>query len=85
MHYQYRCKGTCAYVIELDLDEEKKLHNVQFYGGCDGNHKGLVRRGEGQDAARIADTLAGTTCGPRATSCPDQLSCAIRAALAQAE
>ncbi len=80
-HYTYRCQGTCAQVIELDLDEEKKLHNVVFYGGCDGNHKGIVRLVEGQDAKTVADTLAGTTCGPRSTSCPDQLSRAIRAAL----
>ncbi len=84
MHYQYRCQGTCAQFIELDL-EDGKLHNVVFYGGCDGNHKGIVRLVEGQDAAAVADRLAGTTCGPRPTSCPDQLSRAIRSALKKAE
>lgn len=71
-------------VITLEIDEEKKLHNVQFIGGCDGNHKGIIRLVEGQDAESVADTLAGTTCGPRPTSCPDQLSKAIKEALAQA-
>ena len=84
MHYTYRCKGTCAQAIELDI-EDGKLHNVVFYGGCDGNHKGIVKLVEGQDAAEVADRIAGTTCGYRPTSCPDQLSCAIRAALASEE
>ena len=84
MEYTYQCKGTCAMVITLELDEEKKLHNVQFIGGCDGNHKGIIRLVEGQDAKTVAETLAGTTCGPRPTSCPDQLSKAIEAALAEA-
>ncbi len=85
MEYTYQCHGTCAMVITLELDEEKKLHNVQFIGGCDGNHKGIVRLVEGQDAKAVAEMLAGTTCGPRPTSCPDQLSRAIEAALAKAE
>ena len=70
-------------MISLEIDEEKKLHNVQFVGGCDGNHKGIIRLVEGQDAETVAKTLAGTTCGPRPTSCPDQLSKAIEEALAQ--
>ena len=50
MKYTYKCKGTCAVTISLEIDEEKKLHNVQFIGGCDGNHKGIVRLvGKGGD------------------------------------
>ena len=84
MKYTYECKGTCAMIITLELDEEKKLHNVQFVGGCDGNHKGIIRLVEGQDAKTEAETLAGPTFAPRPTSCPDQLSKAIEAALAEA-
>ncbi len=82
MHYDYRCKGTCAQMISFDM-EDGKLHNVVFYGGCDGNHKGIVRLVEGADAKTVMETLAGTTCGPRPTSCPDQLSKAIAQALGQ--
>ena len=84
MKYTYKCKGTCAVTISLEIDEEKKLHNVQFIGGCDGNHKGIVRLVEGEDAGKVAERLVGTTCGPRPTSCPDQLAKAIEAALAEA-
>ena len=80
-HFDYRCRGTCAQSISFEI-EDGKLHDVRFFGGCDGNHKGIVRLVEGQEAEKVAELLAGTKCGPRPTSCPDQLSCAIRAALA---
>jgi hypothetical protein len=34
-----------------------------------------------RNAAEVAETLRGNTCGPRATSCADQLSRAITEAL----
>ena len=82
-HYQYRCQGTCSMLIDFELDEEKKLHNVVFTGGCNGNLQGIGRLVEGQDAKETADKIAGVRCGYKPTSCPDQLSRAIRAALAQ--
>ena len=82
-HYQYRCNGTCSMFIDFELDEEKKLHNVVFTGGCNGNLQGIGRLVEGQDAAEIADKIEGVRCGYKPTSCPDQLSRAIRAALAK--
>ena len=82
-HYQYRCQGTCSMLIDFELDEEKKLHNVVFTGGCNGNLQGIGRLVEGQDAKEIADKIEGVRCGYKPTSCPDQLSRAIRAALAK--
>ena len=82
-HYQYRCQGTCSMLIDFELDDEKKLHNVVFTGGCNGNLQGIGRLVEGQDAKEIADKIEGVRCGYKPTSCPDQLSRAIRAALAK--
>lgn len=83
MEYQYRTQGTCAQAIKFELDEDNKLHNVMFAGGCNGNLKGIGALVEGADAAEIADRIEGTTCGFKSTSCPDQLAKAIREALAQ--
>ena len=66
-----------------DIDEEKKLHNVRFIGGCDGNLKSIGRLVEGQDAKKISDMLSGVRCGFKDTSCGDQFSHAIREALEQ--
>ena len=79
--YNYKTKGTCARSIRFDI-EDGALHNIQFEGGCNGNLKAIGKLLEGADAAETADLLRGNTCGPRSTSCADQLSRAIEEALA---
>lgn len=79
--YGYQTKGTCARSIQFDI-EDGVLHNIQFEGGCNGNLKAIGKLLEGADAAETANILRGNTCGPRPTSCADQLSRAIEKALA---
>lgn len=80
--YSYIPRGVCAQSIQFDL-EDGKLHNVQFAGGCNGNLKAIGTLLEGADAARTVELLSGNTCGPRPTSCADQLTKAVSQALAQ--
>ena len=80
-HYNYPTRGTCARTIDFDLDGTT-LHDVKFTGGCDGNLKAIGKLIEGADARQVADTLRGNICGPRRTSCADQLARAIDEALA---
>ena len=70
-------------LISFAIDEEKKLHDVHFSGGCNGNLKAIGKLVEGQDAAHIADVLKGNLCGKRQTSCADQFSIAVASALQQ--
>ena len=79
--YDYRTKGTCARSIQFDI-EDGKLHDIRFEGGCNGNLKAIGKLLEGADAAETANILRGNTCGPRSTSCADQLSRAIDQVLA---
>lgn len=79
----YKTTGTCSTQIELDIDADHIIRKVVFTGGCNGNLKGISRLVEGRKAEEVADLLAGTTCGFKNTSCPDQLSRAIQAALAE--
>ena len=58
-------RGTCSKAINFDI-EDGKVVNVSFQGGCNGNTKG------------IAMLVEGITCGPRKTSCPDQLAKALK-------
>ncbi len=81
MHCTYQTSGTCSRQIDFDIDEEGKLRNVVYTGGCNGNLKGIKALCEGADASDVAKRLEGITCGARSTSCPDQLSKAIRQAL----
>ena len=72
--------GVCAVQIEFDV-EDGKLHNVKFLGGCNGNLKAIGKLVEGKPAEDIQILLEGNTCGFNSTSCADQLSKAIKAAM----
>ncbi len=80
--YQFRPRGVCSQQITFAL-EDGKLHDVEFYGGCNGNLKAIGKLLEGADAQWTIDTLSGNTCGPRPTSCADQLTIAVKQALEQ--
>ena len=82
-HVTYKPQGVCSVQIDFDIDDEKKLHNVTYVGGCNGNLKAIGKLVEGKEAEEIADILRGNTCGFRKTSCADQLSLAISDALAE--
>ena len=42
MSYTYNTHGTCSRQITFDLDEEGKVRNVKFLGGCNGNLQGIA-------------------------------------------
>ena len=76
---EYRTKGVCSRMIKLELDGDT-IRSVEFVGGCSGNTQGVARLVEGM---KVDDTIArieGIKCGPRPTSCPDQLAQALRQA-----
>ena len=75
MHYTP--KGICAVGIDFEV-EDGKVKDVKFTGGCDGNHKGLNALIKGMDVNEAIERLSGITCGPRPTSCPDQLAQALK-------
>ena len=81
MKHTYTTMGVCSRQITFEIDDEGKLHNVSFLGGCNGNLKAIGRLVEGKDASEIAEVLKGNQCGPRPTSCADQLARAIKEVL----
>ena len=86
MTYTYTPRGVCSRAIHIDLaDDGKTIENVSFEGGCNGNLKAIGRLVKGKSADEIAEVLAGNTCGPRPTSCADQLSKALKQAEAAAQ
>ena len=80
-NFAYYPQGVCSKQITFDLDDENKLHNVNFFGGCPGNLQAIGKLVEGQDAQKIAQILRGNDCGGRGTSCGDQFAIAVEAAL----
>lgn len=79
--YDFKTQGVCARSIHFELDDENKVHNVYFQGGCDGNLKAIAKLVDGKEAKEVADILEGNTCGMKRTSCADQFSKAIREAI----
>lgn len=72
---------VCAPKIEFELDENKIVHNVRFFGGCTGNRNGISKLVEGMHADEVIEKLSGITCRS-GTSCPDQLAKALKKVLA---
>ena len=79
MQFEHRTKGTCSQRILFEIDDGI-LKNVQFIGGCNGNLKGIGSLVEGMQVDDVIARLEGTTCGMKATSCPDQLAQALKKA-----
>ena len=77
MQYTYKTKGTCSREITFEV-ENGKVKNVQFFGGCNGNLKGISALVEGMDVNDVIARVEGIHCGPKSTSCPDQLAQALK-------
>ena len=77
MQYEHKNNGTCSRSILFEI-EDGKVKNVQYIGGCNGNLKGISALVEGMNIDDVIARLEGTTCGMKATSCPDQLAQALK-------
>ena len=77
----YRTRGVCAQLINLEV-KDGIIEHVDFEGGCNGNLKAIGKLVKGQPAEEVIALLEGNTCGPRPTSCADQLAKALKAELA---
>ncbi len=81
MKHSYLTQGTCSRMIEFEIDDDGRLSNVAFTGGCHGNLQGISRLVEGMKAEEAMLKLEGIKCGYKSTSCPDQLARAIKEVL----
>ena len=79
--YTYYPKGTCSKQMEVDL-EDGVIKDVRVLGGCNGNLQGISRLVVGMDAQEAIKRMKGIHCGPKPTSCPDQMAHALEEALA---
>lgn len=76
-HITYSTKGTCSRAIDIDVNENGIIDNVTFTGGCSGNTQGVSALVKGMHIDEAISRLKGIKCGPRPTSCPDQLARAL--------
>jgi uncharacterized protein (TIGR03905 family) len=76
----YKTKGVCCREITLAV-ENGIIKDISFSNGCDGNLKGIAQLAKGRKASEIIPLMSGIRCGPKATSCPDQLAAALKTLL----
>ncbi len=69
----FKTKGVCAKEIKISI-EDKIIADVEFVGGCPGNSIGIEALVKGRRVEEVIERLSGVKCGPRKTSCPDQLA-----------
>ena len=78
--FTYQTKGVCSRAIEIEI-EDGVILRVQYIGGCHGNTQGVAALIRGMRVEDAIERLSGIDCRGRGTSCPDQLSRALREAL----
>ena len=76
-HIEYKTQGTCSRAIEITVNDESIIESVKFIGGCSGNTQGVAALVKGMTVEEAIARLKGIHCGPRPTSCPDQLAQAL--------
>ena len=77
---KYKTQGTCSRQINITV-EDGVVQNVEFFGGCNGNLKGISQLVKGMKVEDVIAKLENTKCGFKDTSCPDQLAKALKQAL----
>ena len=80
MRIEYKPSGVCSRKMEVEV-ENGIVTDVAVVGGCNGNLKGIASLVVGMPAEEAIRRMEGITCNGKPTSCPDQLSKAIRLAL----
>lgn len=78
-------RGVCSRAIHVELtDDGRTIERVSFEGGCNGNLKAISKLVAGMPVEQVVSILKGNTCGPRRTSCADQLTRVLTEAAAKA-
>lgn len=70
---QYQPTGTCSKFMQVAI-KDNKIVDAEVIGGCSGNLQGIVSLVRGMDIDDVISKLQGIKCGPKPTSCPDQLA-----------
>ena len=82
--FDYKPHGTCSTDIKVVYDDETNIiENVEFTRGCPGNTLGIARLCKGRSLEEVYNTLNGVKCGYKSTSCPNELTKAIKEILAK--
>lgn len=77
-HLTFYPQGVCSRQFDIDYDTQGTIHKLEITGGCHGHTQAMCRLLEGEKASTMAAKICGIDCKGKGTSCPDQLSKALR-------
>ena len=69
--------AVCSSQIDIELEGDT-LRSVRYTGGCHGNLQGIGALVQGMKKEDVIERLEGINCKGRGTSCPDQLTKALK-------
>lgn len=75
--FEYIPRGVCSSKMIFEIYNDIII-NVKVIGGCPGNSLGVSALVKNQKINDIIDKLDGIKCGLKNTSCPDQISKALK-------
>lgn len=78
MKFSYTPQGVCSRNIDIEVDEDGKILDVRFTGGCNGNLQGISSLVKGMKSEDVIEKLENIKCGMKSTSCPAQLAKALK-------
>ncbi len=76
MEFVYKPQGVCSTKMTFEIDGDV-IKSLIVENGCNGNLKGIAKLISGRTVDEVIETLKGTTCGFKNTSCPDQIARAL--------
>ena len=59
-HKTYKTQAVCSKQIDFDYDEQKRMYNLKFIGGCNGNLKAIGKLCEGKPMEEIMNIFQRT-------------------------
>lgn len=75
--FVYEPKNVCSKRMEFEI-EDQVIQSLHVLGGCSGNLQGIASILRGKTVDEVIAAFEGIHCGPRPTSCPDQIACALK-------
>jgi uncharacterized protein (TIGR03905 family) len=75
--FEFKPKGVCSRNMIFELNGDV-IESLTVEGGCNGNLKGIASLIKGKKIDEVIESLDGICCGPRPTSCPDQIARALK-------
>ena len=70
---QFQPSGVCCKLMQIQVCDGVVQESL-FHGGCNGNLQGVSALIKGMTIDEVIERLSGICCGPKDTSCPDQLA-----------